>query len=303
LRLPGSEGAVETKGVVVHRVTPEEAAEKGAAAGMGVVRDPRTSDILALAIRPTFNPNTFADVPSRDAWRNRAVTDPFERGSTFEVSLAAAALEEGVVRPDDRIYAENGQLTIAKTVIHDWKKFGWLTFSEVLQNSSNVGSMRAYEKRRDTLGFATSTDVREEEQIERRLREELKRTFRPEFLHRIDEGIIFPRLAETSLYLVVDKMLGELRTRLAERGLTLELTDAARAWLVHNGYDPAYGAPPLRRLIQKEVENALARRVLGSEFASGDCIRVNVVDDRLDFGLLPQADVATVTKEVRQSVA
>jgi cell division protein FtsI (penicillin-binding protein 3) len=136
-------------------------------AAMAVVMEPRTGDILALAIRPTFNPNAFSDGPSRDAWRNRAVTDPFEPGSTFKVILAAAALEEGVVRPDDRIYAENGQLTIARTVIHDWKKFGWLTFTEVLQNSSNVGSMKVglslgkerYYKYMSAFGFGAPTGV------------------------------------------------------------------------------------------------------------------------------------------------
>jgi ATP-dependent Clp protease ATP-binding subunit ClpC len=149
--------------------------------------------------------------------------------------------------------------------------------------TSNVGSMRAYEKRRDTLGFGTSVEVREGEQIERRLREELKRTFRPEFLNRIDEVIVFHRLPEASLFQVVDKMLDDLRARLAERELTLELSDEARAWLVKNGYDEAYGARPLKRLIQKEVENTLARQVLGSEFSAGDHVRVSVADDRLAF--------------------
>jgi ATP-dependent Clp protease ATP-binding subunit ClpC len=150
--------------------------------------------------------------------------------------------------------------------------------------TSNVGSVRAYEKRRDTLGFSRpGTEVREEEQIERRLREELKTTFRPEFLNRIDEIIIFRRLPEDSLYLVVDKMLRELRERLAERELTIELSDSARQWLVKNGYDEAFGARPLRRLIQKEVENVLARRVLSGDFEPGDVVRVDVVDDALTF--------------------
>src|SRR6266566_4226760 len=138
-----------------------------ARAAMAVVMEPRTGDVLAVAIRPTFNPNTFLDVPSRDYWRNRAVTDPFEPGSTFKVILAAAALEEGVVRPDDRIWAENGQLTIAKTIIHDWKKFGWLSFSEVLQNSSNVGSMKVglalgrdrYHHYMTAFGFGAPTGI------------------------------------------------------------------------------------------------------------------------------------------------
>jgi ATP-dependent Clp protease ATP-binding subunit ClpC len=149
--------------------------------------------------------------------------------------------------------------------------------------TSNVGSMRAYEKRRDTLGFGTSIEVREDEQIERRLKEELKKTFRPEFLNRIDEVIVFHRLPESSLYQVVDKMLGDLRRRLAERQLTLELSDDARAWLVKNGYDEAFGARPLRRLIQKEVENALARQVLGGELPDGGRVLVEVADDRLSF--------------------
>ncbi len=115
----------------------------GAKAAMAVVLDPKTGDVLAVAIRPTFNPNTFMDAP-REAWRDRAITDPFEPGSTFKVIMAAAALEEGVVHPEDRIFAENGSFTIAKTTIHEWKRggWGWLTFTEVLEHSSNVGSMK-----------------------------------------------------------------------------------------------------------------------------------------------------------------
>ena len=113
-----------------------------AKAAMAVVMEPRTGDVLAIAIRPTFNPNTFTDPGAHDHRRNRAITDPFEPGSTFKVILAAAALEEGVVTPDTRLYAENGAITIARTTIHDWKKYGWLTFSDVLQNSSNIGSIK-----------------------------------------------------------------------------------------------------------------------------------------------------------------
>jgi cell division protein FtsI (penicillin-binding protein 3) len=139
----------------------------GARTAMAVVLEPRTGDILAIAIRPTFNPNTFLDVPSRDAWRNRAVTDPFEPGSTFKVIMAAAALEEGVVRPDDRINGEGGAITIAKTTIRDWKKYGWLTFGEVLQNSSNVGAIKVglalgrdrYHRYMSAFGFGALTGV------------------------------------------------------------------------------------------------------------------------------------------------
>jgi cell division protein FtsI (penicillin-binding protein 3) len=139
----------------------------GAKAAMAVVMDPKTGDVLAIAIRPTFNPNTFMDPRAREHWRNRAITDPFEPGSTFKIILAAAALEEGVVTPDSRFYGENGAITIAKTTIHDWKKYGWLTFSEVLQNSSNVGSIKVgltlgasrYYRYMTAFGFGAPTGV------------------------------------------------------------------------------------------------------------------------------------------------
>ncbi|MBI2218635.1 MAG: PASTA domain-containing protein [Candidatus Rokubacteria bacterium] len=133
---------------------------------MAVAMDPRTGDVLAIAIRPTFNPNAFMQA-SGDDWRNRAITDPFEPGSTFKVILAAAALDAGVVTPDDRIYAENGRITIARATIHDWKKYGWLTFAEVLQNSSNVGSIKVglalgrdpYYRYITAFGFGAPTGV------------------------------------------------------------------------------------------------------------------------------------------------
>jgi cell division protein FtsI (penicillin-binding protein 3) len=132
-----------------------------------VAMDPRSGDVLAAAIRPTFNPNTFAELPSQDVVRNRAITDPFEPGSTFKAIMAAAALEERVVRPEDRIYAENGAITIARATIHDWKRYGWLTFAEVLQNSSNVGSIKVglalgserYYRYMTAFGFGAPTGV------------------------------------------------------------------------------------------------------------------------------------------------
>jgi cell division protein FtsI (penicillin-binding protein 3) len=113
----------------------------GAKAGMILAMDPRTGELLAVAIRPSFNPNAYQSATSSE-WRNRAITDPFEPGSTFKAILAAAALEEGVVRPDDRFYGEQGVITIANRSIHDWKRYGWLSFREVLQYSSNVGAIK-----------------------------------------------------------------------------------------------------------------------------------------------------------------
>ena len=151
--------------------------------------------------------------------------------------------------------------------------------------TSNVGSVHAYSKRADQLGFGRKEDptVEREKAIESRLMASLKETFRPEFLNRIDEIIVFHRLAPDKLRLVVEKMLRELRERLEQRELRIELTDAARDWLVENGFDDEYGARPLRRLIQRTLENVLAKRVLAGEFNPGDLIQVDVEEDRLAF--------------------
>jgi cell division protein FtsI (penicillin-binding protein 3) len=138
----------------------------GARAALAVVMDPHTGDLLALAIRPTFNPNSFA-MATPNEWRNRAITDPFEPGSTFKVILAAAALEQRVVTPDEMIHGGNGVIRIANTMIRDWKKHGWLTFAEVLQNSSNVGAIKVglalgrdrYARYISDFGFGAPTGV------------------------------------------------------------------------------------------------------------------------------------------------
>src|SRR5918999_2130879 len=112
----------------------------------------------------------------------------------------------------------------------------------------------------------------------------LRETFRPELLNRIDEIIVFHRLRKESLLAIVEKMLGELRVRLAERKLTLELSETAREWLVTNGFDAEYGARPLKRLIQRQVENPLAKQVLAGEYQEGDAVLVDVSeDDSLTF--------------------
>ena len=125
----------------------------------------------------------------------------------------------------------------------------------------------------------------------------LKKTFRPEFLNRIDEIIVFDRLEKAQLRLVVEKMLRDLRARLEERGVTIELTDATKDWLLEHGYDETYGARPLKRLIQREIENPLARRSLAKEFGPGDRILVDLVgegsavtlDFHIEHAVVPQA--------------
>ena len=120
----------------------EEAVTKAhAKSGTVIVLDPQTGAVLALAISPRFDPNAVAALTA-DRWRNRALTDAYEPGSTMKALVAAAALEEKVMKPSTMLYGENGRMTIANTVIHDHEKLGWMTFAQVIQKSSNIGAAK-----------------------------------------------------------------------------------------------------------------------------------------------------------------
>ncbi|MFH1108735.1 MAG: ATP-dependent chaperone ClpB [Planctomycetota bacterium] len=120
-------------------------------------------------------------------------------------------------------------------------------------------------------------------EIEMKVREELKRHFRPEFLNRIDETVMFRQLTQGDLGHIAEIQVRYLRERLASREMTLTLTDAAKAKLARDGFDPAYGARPLKRLIQQEIENPLAKRILRGEFSAGDNIAVDTRGDMFTF--------------------
>jgi ATP-dependent Clp protease ATP-binding subunit ClpB len=117
--------------------------------------------------------------------------------------------------------------------------------------------------------------------------EELRRVFRPEFLNRIDDMIVFHSLTEEDLKQIVEIQLGNLRKRLADRHITLELSEAAREHLVRTGYDPAYGARPLKRAIQREIENPLARKLIGGEIREGQHVHVEDENGSLIFTTEP----------------
>jgi cell division protein FtsI (penicillin-binding protein 3) len=120
----------------------EEAVTRAhAKSGTMIVLDPHTGALLALAISPRFDPNTVAAI-GPDRWRNRALTDAYEPGSTMKAILAAAALEERVMKPNTMIFGENGRMTVANTVIHDHEKMGWVTFAQVIHKSSNIGAAK-----------------------------------------------------------------------------------------------------------------------------------------------------------------
>jgi len=112
-----------------------------------------------------------------------------------------------------------------------------------------------------------------------RTTDEMRERFRPEFLNRIDEIVVFDALSREQIGEIVDLQLERVRERLAERGITLELTDAAKEAIADAGWDPAYGARPLKRAIQRLVENPLALRLLEGDFGDGDTIRVDAASD------------------------
>jgi ATP-dependent Clp protease ATP-binding subunit ClpB len=125
-----------------------------------------------------------------------------------------------------------------------------------------------------------------------RSEEAMRETFRPEFLNRIDEIVEFEPLTREQIAEIVELQLARLRDRLAERGLSLELTDAAKAHLAEAGWDPTYGARPLKRAIQRLVENPLALRLLEGDFGEGDTVRVDVKEGELVFDKAPAAEPA-----------
>ena len=178
----------------------------------------------------------------------------------------------------------------------------------VIIMTSNVGTR--YLARNQPLGFTSPSaaasddelDASELKRARRNVTETLKKTFRPEFLNRIDEVIIFHPLAREQILQIVDLQVREVDKRLAERGLRVELSEAARAWLAQEGFDPQFGARPLRRVIQRQVENPLSKRLLQGEFGAGDVILVDVDAEGLIFQCQPGAvplpvEVSDVTEK------
>jgi ATP-dependent Clp protease ATP-binding subunit ClpC len=149
----------------------------------------------------------------------------------------------------------------------------------VIIMTSNVGT--AFGPKGGTLGFRQRGDpgTFEDTRLKGDIQDELRRHFRPEFLNRIDEIIIFHTLTMDQVKEIVDLQMQEIAGRLGEHGITIELTDAAREWLGEQGYDPAFGARPLRRTLQKQVESPLSVKLLKGEFESGDTIVVDYSEE------------------------
>jgi len=167
---------------------------------------------------------------------------------------------------------DDGRLTDGQGNVVDFK-------NTVIILTSNLGSdlAGAIEERRDI------TDEQKRELVESTVMEAVRKSFRPEFINRLDEQVVFHRLERDQMRSIVDIQLRHFAARLAERELTLEITDAAKDLLVARGYDPQYGARPLKRTIQRLLENELAKRLLGGAYAPGDTIVIDAGDGALTY--------------------
>jgi len=174
---------------------------------------------------------------------------------------------------------DDGRLTDGQGRTVDFK-------NTVIILTSNTGV--EYIKREGPIGFAapksaTKAQRQSYENMKEQVMNAVRKTFRPEFLNRLDDIIVFHELTREQLGAIVELMVKDLQKRLAERKLKLELTKAAKNWLGDAGYDPVYGARPLRRAIERYVENPLSSKILSGDYKEGDTIIVDLVGDELCF--------------------
>ncbi len=161
---------------------------------------------------------------------------------------------------------EDGRLTDAQGRTVDFK-------NTVIIMTSNLGT---HNLRKPAMGFGQNSAELTYEKMKERVTDELKKNFRPEFLNRIDEVIVFHELSNEEVKSIVDLMIRRVAEQLESQDVGLELTDAAKTWLAKTGYDPALGARPLRRAIQRHLEDPLSEKILWKEFEAGDTIIVDV---------------------------
>jgi ATP-dependent Clp protease ATP-binding subunit ClpC len=168
---------------------------------------------------------------------------------------------------------EDGRLTDSQGRTVDFK-------NTVLIMTSNLGTA---DLRKATVGFAKTNEAVSYERMKEKVNDALKQHFRPEFLNRIDEVIVFHELSRDEVTEIVDLMIKRVRDQLEGQGIGMELTQEAKFFLADKGYDPTLGARPLRRAIQQYIEDPLSERILWKEFRVGETIIVDVEEDTLAF--------------------
>ncbi len=185
---------------------------------------------------------------------------------------------------------EEGTLTDARGRRVDFR-------NSIIVMTSNVGADTI--KRGTTLGFnvpvdESITDKETYDEMRKNVMDQLRRAFRPEFLNRVDASIVFRSLSQEEIKQIVDLELKKVGERLIEHAISLDVTEEARVWLAKEGYDPEYGARPLRRVIQNEVEDTLSDGILSGEFNLGSVVRitVNEEDDTLNMETTEEGSLA-----------
>jgi len=149
--------------------------------------------------------------------------------------------------------------------------------------TSNLGSS---DVKREAFGFnKQSREETESAQLRSSVEEALKQQFRPEFLNRLDEFIVFDSLTQEDIEQIVDKFVGEVSERVQDLKVTIELTEEAKTWLAKTGFDRMYGARPLKRAIQRQVESPLSKRLLAGEFTEGSTILIDLGENELTFSI------------------
>ncbi|MBA3430203.1 MAG: AAA family ATPase, partial [Actinobacteria bacterium] len=164
---------------------------------------------------------------------------------------------------------EDGRLTDAQGRAVDFK-------NTVIIMTSNLGTQNL---RKPAVGFGQGSSDLSYDKMRERVEEELKRNFRPEFLNRIDEVIVFHELSRAEVKSIVDLFIRRITLQLESQDVTIDLTDPAKDFLARQGYDPALGARPLRRSIQRLVEDPVSEKILWKEYEAGDVIVVDVERD------------------------
>ena len=176
---------------------------------------------------------------------------------------------------------DDGHLTDAKGRRVDFR-------NTIIIMTSNVGSDLI--RRESAIGFSTVNDEEQSEKqryekMKDKVLQEMKRVFRPEFLNRVDTTLVFHPLSRAHIRSIVDMMLTEVDSRIKEKQVELDVTEAARDWLGEKGYDPVFGARPLRRVIQERLEDSLSEALLRGDFEAGDTIRVDLVKELNENGV------------------
>jgi ATP-dependent Clp protease ATP-binding subunit ClpC len=167
----------------------------------------------------------------------------------------------------------------------------------VIIMTTNLGSRDV--SKGQTLGFAPDDDTEGAyERMKAKVQQELKQHFRPEFLNRIDDVIVFHQLTESEIIEIVDLMVASLEKRLEEQNMAIELTPAAKALLAHRGYDNALGARPLRRTLQRDIEDPLAEKLLFGDLTPGSIVLVDVAgedsEEPFTFTATPRSELPDI---------